>query len=311
MNDIKDVLPFTGRVSPYVAGSKKRKPEFVAWSGIMERCGIYKGRNSYVDKGISVDPLWVGPLGFTMFYNHIGPKPEESRVLDRIDNAGNYEPGNVRWATPSESNKNKSNANMLTLFGECKNLVDWASEVGIAYDTVKERIKRGWTVEKALLTRVGREARSRPNLDEWYLEMCTVIQKRATCIRREVGCVLTDEDGYILSTGYNAVPSGVPHCTDEPCEGAIHKSGCGLSACKAIHAEDVALMKCSDIQKVHTCYVSASPCELCIRKLLNTSCQRIVFIEEYPHTSSRSIWEDAGREWVQITLEKFNDNTVS
>ena len=294
------------KISPYIDGSKtKRKTEFVAWCGIMERCGVYKGRNAYVNMGIKVHPDWVGEYGFTNFYNHIGQKPSPELVLDRENNLGDYEPGNVRWTTLSISNKNKSNARMVVLFGESRNLIEWSEAIGIAFDTVKERLNRGWTPEQALLTRVGREAKVRPDLDSWYLEMCKVISTRATCIRREVGCVLVDINGNILSTGYNAVPSGMPHCTDVPCPGSICKSGEGLHKCVAVHAEDVAIMKCGDIFKIHTAYVTASPCEGCLRKLLSTSCQRIVFSEEYPHSTSKQMWEDAGREWIQFTKKEL------
>ena len=288
-----------------------RTAEYIAWCGIMERCGIWKGKNSYVEKGIEVCKDWVGPSGYENFYLHIGPKPDPSMVLDRINNSGNYEPGNVRWATPSESNKNKSNARLLTINGETKNLCDWALDVGISPTTIVNRLNNGWTVEQAIYTKPNRSPYNRPDVDEWYLNMTEVIKQRATCIRREVGCILVDSSGYILSTGYNSVPTGIPHCIEYPCKGAGGKSGTDLHLCQAVHAEEVALIKCKDIKAIHTCYVSTSPCEGCIRKLLNTTCQRIVFIEEYPHTTSKTIWENAGREWLNIKLEKFNADSIS
>jgi dCMP deaminase len=82
------------------------------------------------------------------------------------------------------------------------------------------------------------------------------------------------------------------------CEGAKYDSGEGLGKCQAIHAEQNALLQCPDIMKIHTCYTTSSPCnEQCIKLLLNTSCQRIVFLEEYSK-SGREAWLNAGREWV-------------
>lgn len=86
-------------------------PEYRAWQAIKKRCynknekyyGYYGGR------GISVSDRWLGSNGFQNFFKDVGPKPQPKNLysLDRIDNDGNYEPGNVRWATRSEQSKNR------------------------------------------------------------------------------------------------------------------------------------------------------------------------------------------------------------
>lgn len=138
----------------------------------------------------------------------------------------------------------------------------------------------------------------RPSRDFTMLHIASAISKRSTCCRRGVGCVLTDVHGRVLSMGHNGVPMGLPHCTDEPCKGASFPSGTGLSECHAVHAEQNALAFCSDIMKIDTCYTTTSPCEICIKQLLNTSCRRIVFFDEYAHPISKKLWEQAGRKWV-------------
>lgn len=128
---------------------------------------------------------------------------------------------------------------------------------------------------------------------------------RGTCVRRKVGCLLTDADGYPLGSGYNGPASGEPHCVDEPCPGAELTSGTGLDKCIAIHAEQNALLRCSDIRQIDTCYVTASPCTFCVRLLLNTPCKRIVFAEEYPQSEPRLRWVNyGGREWVHLPYPK-------
>ena len=59
-------------------------------------------------------------------------------------------------------------------------------------------------------------------------------------------------------------------------------------------------MQCPNIFTVKTAYVTASPCELCIEKLLKTSCQRIVFLQEYPHPAAKIRWIESGRDidWI-------------
>lgn len=58
-------------------------------------------------------------------------------------------------------------------------------------------------------------------------------------------------------------------------------------------------MQCRDTMLIDTAYVTASPCVTCTKLLLNTSCKRIVFLEEYPHASAKDLWLKSGREWVQ------------
>lgn len=127
----------------------------------------------------------------------------------------------------------------------------------------------------------------RPDLDTYYLKMAYVVALRGTCARRQVGCVLVDERGHVLSTGYNGRPRGWAHCRSSdgifamPCAGADAPSGEQLDSCEAIHAEQNALLQCPDVDRVHTCYTTTSPCVTCAKLLLNTGCRRIVFAERY------------------------------
>jgi len=136
----------------------------------------------------------------------------------------------------------------------------------------------------------------RPDIDAYFMEMVQLVAKRATCVRRQVGCILVSNRGHILATGYNGVPSGFPHCLDKPCKGATASSGKSLDDCLAIHAEQNALLQCSDVNLIKTAYVTTSPCITCTKLLMNTSCGRIVFLEEYPHSRSKEIWQG---EWTR------------
>lgn len=130
----------------------------------------------------------------------------------------------------------------------------------------------------------------RPTHDEVMLSVAVEVARRGTCARRQVGCVLTDKYQRIVATGFNGMARGEPHCLDHPCSGAGLPSGTGLDVCQAIHAEVNALMHCNDVMKIHTCYTTVSPCVICIRALINTSCERIVFLEEYPHPDAKLRW---------------------
>lgn len=138
----------------------------------------------------------------------------------------------------------------------------------------------------------------RPTKDEYFLNIAKVVATRSTCIRRKVGAVLVSHLGHIIGTGYNGVAEGMPHCIDEPCEGSDAPSGKSLDMCLAIHAEQNALLQCHDVRSIDTIYCTASPCITCVKLLLNTSCKRIVFDEEYPHTESKHIWVKSNRLWI-------------
>ena len=135
--------------------------------------------------------------------------------------------------------------------------------------------------------------------DRYFLDMAQLASMRGTCSRRSVGCVIVNSKGHVLATGYNGVAAGQPHCSTTPCPGAKCKSGEGLDLCQAIHAEQNALLQCRDVYEIDTVYCTDSPCVHCVKLLLNTSCKRIVYIREYPHSASADMWISAGRELVQ------------
>lgn len=87
-----------------------RTPEYGSWSGMNKRCHNPNNRAypDYGGRGIQVCPEWRE--SFEAFYAHIGPKPGPGYSVDRINNDGNYEPGNVRWATAKEQANNRRNS---------------------------------------------------------------------------------------------------------------------------------------------------------------------------------------------------------
>ena len=153
----------------------------------------------------------------------------------------------------------------------------------------------------------------RPSRDEWAMKLALMTAQRTTCCRRAVGCVLLNVRGHVLATGYNGVAAGLPHCNEHDpffevgypnaCSGATAPSGTNLDGCQAIHAEQNALLQCKDVYSIHSCYVTASPCMTCIKLLLNTGCERIIFVEEYPHSAAKELWIGAGRAWEQLLVE--------
>lgn len=146
----------------------------------------------------------------------------------------------------------------------------------------------------------------RPTKHQIYIQTAELIASRGTCARRQVGCVLVNKLGHVVATGYNGVPTGFDHCVNKPCLGAGSSSGKDLDKCEAIHAEQNALLQCPDTQDIHIAYCTDSPCIHCVKLLLNTSCERIIYLRQYPHREAEELWKKSGRYWQDIAcLPKY------
>ncbi len=126
--------------------------EYTAWSGMISRCHTKtnKAYRWYGAKGISVCPSWR--TSFSQFLSDMGAKPSPAHSIDRINNNGNYEPGNCRWATRSQQQNNTSRNRVMILNGVSMTLAQWAEKLGIRRNTISQRLYCGWTEERALTT---------------------------------------------------------------------------------------------------------------------------------------------------------------
>lgn len=112
------------------------------------RCTNPKKRSyhRYGGRGIKVCERWSE---FDRFFEDMGPRPE-GMTLDRIDNDGDYEPTNCRWATGREQNANRDNNVRLTYQGRTQCVIAWAREMGVPPNTLYSRQRLGWTDEDVL-----------------------------------------------------------------------------------------------------------------------------------------------------------------
>ena len=110
----KRTMP-SGPASASWQDGRSKHPLYGTWRDMLRRCSDPKATRweRYGGRGISVAPEWL--TDFWAFAEHIGPKPDDGQrwSVDRIDNDGNYEPGNVRWATASQQTLNQSRAPKL------------------------------------------------------------------------------------------------------------------------------------------------------------------------------------------------------
>lgn len=125
------------------------------WKGIKNRCKNAKNPKYkiYGLRGISICDEWKND--FKLFYDWaINNGYKENLSIDRIDVNGNYEPNNCRWVTQKEQQRNRRNNHLISYNGETHCISEWAEIYKLKPLTLLARIKRGWSIEKALNTKV-------------------------------------------------------------------------------------------------------------------------------------------------------------
>jgi hypothetical protein len=136
--------------------TKLFKKEYEAWTGAKSRCSNPKSFawKYYGGRGISFCEKWRN--SFQDFLNDVGPAPKKTDTLDRINNNGNYEPGNVRWVSKQKNLQNKRNAHLITFRGQTRHLWDWCERLKLNYNLIERRLN-GYKMnpEQALTKPVG------------------------------------------------------------------------------------------------------------------------------------------------------------
>lgn len=127
------------------------------WDGICQRClnpKTIKYKN-YGGRGIKICDEWLNDS--QVFYDWaINNGYKEGLSIERVDNNGNYEPNNCKWATVKEQNNNTRHNVLIAFEGKVQNIEQWAYEKGINHKTLWARVRKyGWSVEKALTKSVN------------------------------------------------------------------------------------------------------------------------------------------------------------
>ena len=119
---------------------------------MIDRC--YNENNNhyhnYGGRGIKVCDAWKIVSVFREWADLNGYM--DSLTIDRVDNDGPYSPENCRWVSRKEQNNNTRRNRLFTFNGETKNIAEWSDATGINYNTLKDRLNTGWTIEEALTT---------------------------------------------------------------------------------------------------------------------------------------------------------------
>ena len=132
----------------------KRTSEYSTWADMIRRCSNPNDEFYYLygGRGIQVCDKWKS---FKNFLKDMGEKPI-GYSIERKDNNGNYCPENCIWASSNMQSNNKSNNVIIEYNGKKQTLKQWSTELNLPYETLRARLKRGWTEERTLNTQLMR-----------------------------------------------------------------------------------------------------------------------------------------------------------
>ena len=143
----------------------------------------------------------------------------------------------------------------------------------------------------------------RPSIDEYFMEIASVVAKRSTCLRNHVGALFV-KNKRILSTGYNGAPAGLDHGDVVGCARENIASGTHHELCRAVHAEQNAIIQAAlhgiSIEGA-TLYCTHQPCILCAKMMINARVIKVVYQQSYPDGTALDFLEQAG-----IDVERLN-----
>lgn len=168
--------------------------EYRAWRSMVARCcsSSCAAYPYYGGRGIKVCDRWRE--SFSAFLADMGRRPSEQHSIDRINNDGNYEPGNCRWATWTEQARNRRSNVLIEHNGETLPLVVWAERCGMRPSALAMRLSYGWTIERML----SEPLRGR-------LSDVQVREIRRRCAEGEPKSEVARDFGVSLSTVYKIV----------------------------------------------------------------------------------------------------------
>ena len=152
------------------------------------------------------------------------------------------------------------------------------------------------------------EQTQRPDWDRYFMDICNLVSKRSTCLRRQVGAIIVKEK-RVLTTGYNGAPKGLPHCLDLGCLRTDFSipSGTRLEVCRGAHGEENAIVQAArfGIQlDGGELYCTHQPCMSCTKMTINAGIKRVVFAGDYPSPMSLEFLLAAGLQVEKYDVEK-------
>ena len=127
---------------------------------------------------------------------------------------------------------------------------------------------------------------SRPDWDEYFMNIAKVVASRSNCIKRKVAAIIV-KDKRVVSTGYNGTPRGARNCNEGGCPrcNSMAPSGTALEECLCCHGEENAITQAAyhgTSLKGATLYTTFAPCLLCTKMIINSGIVEVVYNKDYP-----------------------------
>lgn len=138
--------------SMFTKHGMSNSPEYRAYSHAKGRCETISDTRYHVYGARGIEFRFTS---FNQFFAEIGPRPSPEHSLDRRNNNGHYEPGNVQWATETKQQRNRRNNRLLTVDGVTRCQQEWASVMSIKRGRIEGRSNRGWCDACAVTLPVG------------------------------------------------------------------------------------------------------------------------------------------------------------
>lgn len=129
---------------------QSKHPSYGTWKRMIQRCHNPNNPNykDYGARGIVVCDRWRH--SFPAFLSDTGHLYQPGLTIERINNDGNYEPDNVRWATRTEQANNQRSNHLISMDEHVQTISQWAHEYGVSPRLVYKRLRRGWSLKKSL-----------------------------------------------------------------------------------------------------------------------------------------------------------------
>lgn len=117
------------------------------------------------------------------------------------------------------------------------------------------------------------------NYVTYYMKMANLVATQSTCLDKQVGCVITTDDDYIISTGYNGAPKGIESCVQKGYCNKCTVNRDGLTRlCNATHAEINALLQAGSKAKGGKLFVTLQPCFECAKAIINAGIKEVYYL---------------------------------
>jgi len=148
------------------------------------------------------------------------------------------------------------------------------------------------------------DTKKRPSWHVYFMQMARLVSERSTCLRRQVGAVLT-RNNQIVASGYNGAPKHIRHCATAGCKRMQEgiSSGQRHELCRGVHAEQNTIIQAAlngaSIESA-TLYCTHFPCSICTKMIINAEIKYVYVADDYPDDLSKEMFAEAGTEIIYI-----------